>query len=131
MLAANHHNSVTMNQSFNWAQIAMSLSSRPTSRAAGKEGRLATDHPATHPRLRRAGAWAQASFARRSPSREVRNPSRVPRCIVGRCHLGGLREPRWGYSLSLWIPSTTCQVATMVRSTSVSLRRFSGTTKCS
>jgi len=29
-------------------------------------------------------ALAQASFARRSPSREVRNPSRVPQYIVGR-----------------------------------------------
>jgi hypothetical protein len=36
--------------------------------------------------------WAQASFARRSPSREVRNPSRVLQRIVGRSRLGGLRQ---------------------------------------
>ena len=77
-------------------------------RAAGKEGRLATDHPATpargcaarfavsecadvlEDRKRRPdassgpSAWAQASFARRSPSREVRNPSRVLHSIIGR-----------------------------------------------
>jgi len=107
---------------FRGAQIAMSLSIRPTRpfghsdlptppsapaaaprlrRLASKEGRLAPPHlpplPAAAPRASpdrnvlmylRTGsagptqpagpaAWAQASFARRSPSREVRNPSRV------------------------------------------------------
>jgi hypothetical protein len=86
-------------------------------RAAGKEGRLAPPHlpplPAAAPRASparnvlmylRTGsagptdtasgpyAWAQASFARRSPSREVRNPSRVLHEIVGRRRLGGSRR---------------------------------------
>jgi hypothetical protein len=39
----------------------MSLSMRPTSRPEGKEGRLATDHPATHP----------AAAPRASPDRNV------------------------------------------------------------
>ena len=43
-----------------------------------------TLHPADKPAAQ--AAWAQASFARRSPSREVRNPSRVLQCIVGRRH---------------------------------------------
>jgi hypothetical protein len=92
-----------------WAPESLSI--RPTSRAAGKEGRLAPARPATPPRgfaahvavpectdvleddrgpravTRPRGvvwmrsAWARTSLARRSPSREARSPPRAAHAI--------------------------------------------------